>query len=301
VPIPKRVISLDGSFASADLDRLLTSLEPLGAIRTPTALTIDLRRLERVSAAAAAVLVSRLLDAESRGVVADDSRMMGPASPAVDRRLKDLDVLELLVRDPPGKDPERRRRRGSRPCQHFVSTDDPGAVAQSLTDAISEVCEADQAACHAIRWALNEIAQNVIDHAASPSGGVGIAEVTRGGTELEVVIVDCGIGIRSSLRKRLEYQDLESDLVALRTALLPDVSTRIEKPGGLGLYATQHLLQRNGGGLVVRSGTAQLEVGATFSESIGLAPMHGTLVTLRFRTDQLLSLDLILPELVSEE
>ena len=49
----------------------------------------------------------------------------------------------------------------------------------------------------------------------------------------------------------------------------------------------------------MRSGNGQVEVGATPSESLDLAFMRGTLVTLRFRTNEPFSLDLILSALAS--
>ena len=63
---------------------------------------------------------------------------------------------------------------------------------------------------------------------------------------------------------------------------------------GLGLYLTHLLLRDNGGALLLRSGTAQLEVGATPSDTFHLAPLRGTLVTLRFRTDKPVTLESLL-------
>ncbi len=144
-------------------------------------------------------------------------------------------------------------------------------------------------------FALNEIAQNVAEHAAASGGAVAIAEVTRGGAELEVAIADHGVGIRASLEAN-PTQAIASDLDALRTAVTPGVSARPDRPGpvGLGIYLTQLLLSDNGGALVMRSGTAQLEASATPSYAFDLARLRGTLVTLRFRTDKPVSLESLL-------
>ena len=292
---PRRQVRLAGRFAAGDLDRLLEALAPLTELTTPTELMIDLRSLSHISASSVAVLVSALLDTVARGVVAPTSRMVAPRDVEVRRRLQELDVLELLVDRPPEEDFVRKNDRGSRPCQWFTEDDDPGQVARSLTDAMAEVCPTDGPACNAMWFALNEIAQNVFDHAQAPGGGVGIAEVTRGGTEFIVAIADQGVGVRSSLARNPSYTSLPSDLAALRTAMQAGVTARPEKPGGLGLFVTHQLLRHNGGALIMRSGTAQLELGATPSEDQGLAELPGTLVTLRFRTDQPFSLGPILP------
>jgi anti-sigma regulatory factor (Ser/Thr protein kinase) len=295
--LPTQQIRLAGPFASADLDRLIEELVPLTAIREPTLVTVDLRALERISAPSAAVLTSALLDVDARGLVAAGSEIVAPRRARVRQRLEELDVLGLLLDRPPEDDAAPRRDRGSRPCQRFMADDDPGRVAYSLTDAMAEVCPTDGPACNAMWFALNEITQNVIEHANAPGGGVAIAEVTRGGAAFEVAIADHGVGVRASLARNPSYRDLGSDLIALQTAMKAGVTARPERPGGLGLFFTQLLLRHNGGGMVMRSGAAQLEVGATPSASVDIVAMRGTLVTLRFRTDHPFSLDVILTSL----
>jgi anti-sigma regulatory factor (Ser/Thr protein kinase) len=224
--------------------------------------------------------------------------VVGPNSATVRQRLDDLDVVEVLVGVEGGM-LAAMRERGSRPCQIFRPEDDPGQVATSLTDAMREVCATDNPASNATWFALNEIAQNVIDHSDSRAGGIAVAELTSGGAEFEVAIADHGIGVRQSLARNPTYRDIASDLQALQTALQAGVTALPEKPGGLGLYVTQILLRENGGGMMMRSGDAHLNAGSPPATNFGLEPMHGTLVTLRFRTDSPLSLAPILPALES--
>ena len=247
---PEHQIRLAGPFPSADLNHLLDVLEPLDSVQEQTRFVIDLRALERISAPSVAVLVSALLDIDASGMAAAGSEILAPRDDAIRRRLQELDVLELLVDLPPREDFVRRHQRGSRPCQRFTADDDPAVVAHSLTDAMAEVCQTDEPACNAMWFALNEIAQNVLDHADASGGGVAIAEVTRGGAELEVAIADRGVGIRASLARNPSYRDLTSDLVALRTAMEAGVTGRLGKPGGFGLYFTKLLLRANGGAMV---------------------------------------------------
>jgi hypothetical protein len=149
-------------------------------------------------------------------------------------------------------------------------------------------------------WALNEIAQNVVDHAGTLGGGIAVAELTQGGAEFEVAIADHGIGIRASLAQNPAHSEITSDLASLRAAMEAGVTARPVKPegqqnpGGLGLFLTHALLRDTGGGMTMRSGTAELQTGADPGDSVGLEPMRGTLVTLRFRTNAHFSLDVIL-------
>lgn len=296
ITVPERVVRLAGSYANADLDRLLEDLAPLAALRDPTLVTIDLRALGRVSARSVAVFVACALDVKARGVVADASKILLPTDPQVRDRLNELDVLELLSRWPPGQTVERKPVLGSRPCQVFRSADDLSRAAKSLSLAMAEVCQTDQFARHATWFALNEIAQNVADHADARGGAVGIAEVTRGGEEVEVTIADFGVGIRASLERNPEHESL-TDLEALKIAVSLGGSGRVDPPtpAGLGLYLIQLMLLDNGGELAVRSGRAELVIGPSNSEAVGLTAMTGTLVSLRFRTDKPVRLEPILP------
>jgi hypothetical protein len=294
MPVPELHVRLAGPYPTADFDRLLGDLAPLDAVTSQTLVIVDLQRLGRIGGPAAAVLAATLLDVTARGVLSDGSRILAPHDHEVRRRLEELDVLGLLVGAPAAADRGRHLGRGVRPCQLFTGADEPGLVAQSLTSAMAEVCQTDGGARSAMWFALNEIAQNVSDHAHARGGAVAIAEVTREGSELEVAIADHGIGVRASLARNPSHH-IASDLDALRIAVTPGLTGDPERPGaGLGLYLTRLLLRDNRGALIMRSGTAQLEAGEAFTESLALAPMRGTLVRLRFRTDQPVSLDSLL-------
>ena len=195
----ERHIRLTGPYATADLDWLLVDLSALDAIEDLTVVHVDLARLGRISAPAVAVLVATLLDLETRGVLQEGSLIVAPHDSHVQQRLRELDVYDILAGRPLSDDFVREPRRGLRPCHLFTGADEPGTVAQSLTSAMAQVCQTDEPARSAMWFALNEIAQNVVDHAEATGGAVAVAEVTRGGVELEVAIADHGIGIRTSL------------------------------------------------------------------------------------------------------
>jgi hypothetical protein len=211
-------------------------------------------------------------------------------------RLIELNVLELLSPGwAPGEKVERRPEPGSRPCQLFLPTGNPAQAAWDLSLAMAEVCDIEEPARHATWYALNEIAQNVADHADARAGAVGIAEVTRGGRDVEVAIADFGVGIRASLERNPRYGVL-TDLEALKIAVSLGGSGRINpnSPSGLGLYFIQLMLLDNGGELLMRSGAAELVIGPVASDSSARAPFNGTLIAVRFRTDKPVRIDPIL-------
>lgn len=287
-------IAVRGPFPSGDIDRLLSVLAPLDEVVVATRVVVDLRKLGRLSGAAVAVLVSRLRDVSARGVLAAGSMIIEPDEAEVAQRLRELGLVSCLVETADSEGFAHTPVEGSRPCQVFSEQDDPGRIARDLTEAIAEVCETDAVSRNTTWFALNELAQNVVDHAASLGGAVAVADTDRGGTELEIAIVDAGVGIRASLAKNPDYRDLGSDLAALQTAVLAGVTGRTDQPGGLGLFVIHVLLQANGGSLVLRSGTAQLAAGTEPRQDSGLVGMRGTLITVRFRTDRPFSLAPIL-------
>lgn len=282
-------IRLAGPFPSADTARLLEALQPLVDLTTPAVVAIDLRSLGRVSASSAALLASAVMSATARGKFASGSTITAPRDGEVRGRLEELEVLDLVV-NPDVARTGGHPGDGSRPCRRIARDDDPFVVSKSLAEAIAEVCQIDDVAQNAMWWALNEITQNIVDHAGCPSGGIAIAEKVNESL-LEVTFVDHGVGVRASLVENPKYRGIESDLDALRAAVQAGVTGRATEPGGLGLFLTQFLLTRNGGSLAIRSGSARLEVGAAGSEESAMAHMPGTMVTLRFRTDRPIRLD----------
>src|SRR4051812_3401402 len=93
-------IRLAGSYATAELDQLIGALAPLDTLHPQTHVHLDLSDLERISAPSVAMLVACLLEADARGCVAPGSAVYGPRRRAAQKRLEELDVVEVLVGDP---------------------------------------------------------------------------------------------------------------------------------------------------------------------------------------------------------
>lgn len=260
-------------------------------------LTVDLQSLDVMSAPSVAVLAAAALEVAARGVLADGSRIVLPRDPTVQERLNTWGVLRLLAGWSSDDPRDQAPTRGWCPCQLFGPHADPGRAAQALAMAIADACETELSARHVIWYTLNELGKNVVDHSCAEAGAIGVADVTTGGTEVEVAIADFGIGIRSSLSRNPAHASI-SEIEALHIAVSLGGSSRVEPPGpvGLGLYFTQLILQDNGGHLLIRSGGAELVVGSGASEESALEHMQGTLLILRFRTDRPVRLDSILPQ-----
>lgn len=110
---------------------------------------------------------------------------------------------------------------------------------------------------------LSEVCQNIIEHAES-GGWVGIQTYNwarRLGRQVVVIgVADLGIGFRGSLAAEHagRYGERWNDLTALEAAFLHGV-TRFRDPGrGQGLKQIRNRVQRWGGRVSIRSGTARI-------------------------------------------
>ena len=148
-----------------------------------------------------------------------------------------------------------------------------------------------------LKYAVSEIIDNALQHSGFRDGAVVGAQAypNLADRPIDVVVADCGIGIRQHLSQHPLYRGLADDAEALRIALTPNVTgvyrhrAAGERPDpqtsenqGIGLSVVNSLARRNAGRLVVWSGRA------IYDSRQGIAPMPvawpGTVVFLRLPT-----------------
>ena len=197
--------------------------------------------------------------------------------------------------------PEEEDRR----CKHdemgrFVPLQKPRVESESATVA-RQVIECFQGLetriAATLKYAVSEIIDNALQHAGFPHGAIVGAQTypKMPNRLIDMVVADCGIGIRQHLTQHPLYHNLVDDAEALQIALTPNVTgvyqprTMDERPDpqasqnqGLGLSVVNLLARRNAGRLVVWSGRA------IYDSKQGIAPMPvawpGTVVFLQLPT-----------------
>lgn len=87
-----------------------------------------------------------------------------------------------------------------------------------------------------LRLCVNELTQNIEDHAQSAIGGVCCARYFTGKPEVRVAIVDRGVGIATTLRRR--YPEIKDSQTALRNVVAGGYSTH-SRPNNAGLGLSQ--------------------------------------------------------------
>ncbi len=150
----------------------------------------------------------------------------------------------------------------------------------------------------AVSYALTELLRNVVQHSKSPVGGLAMAQFFPRTGLVEIVVADRGIGVLGALRPR--YPELNSDLAALKFALLPHVSGTfgmgeygsMQNNAGLGLFFIREIATRAGGGFFLGSGKALVDLRGKADGTAGkmyveseTSGWHGTFAMLQLRKD----------------
>lgn len=111
----------------------------------------------------------------------------------------------------------------------------------------------------ALQYCVAEIGRNVVQHAASSSGGVAMAQVFPDREAVQITVCDCGQGVLSALKET--HPELRNDREALKAAVLPHVSGAFKSGtysasdnAGLGLFFTKEIAWRAGGSFFLVSG-----------------------------------------------
>lgn len=129
-----------------------------------------------------------------------------------------------------------------------------------------------------IEWSINEIADNVMNHAKSAIGGVMQVSARPDGSSIEYVVCDTGLGIPGTLRE--SHPEFSTDMEALDGAIREGVTRNNTTNMGNGLYGSYRLAHLSGGHFHIFSGYASL----TLSQKNGMhvqrepVPFSGTLV-----------------------
>jgi anti-sigma regulatory factor (Ser/Thr protein kinase) len=194
--------------------------------------------------------------------------------------------------DPRRYDPGNYRGFAQIPVMQFRTGQDQYEAVTLVTEKIlSALSSFDRNHLKAIEWSLNEITDNVINHAQSPIGG--LVQITNFGREqkaIEFCVCDAGIGIPTSLRSG--HQEIRSDQEALDKAIREGV-TRDKRVGqGNGLYGSWRITQISGGSFEIHAGNASL---SSWPDALHIRPevipVVGSLVVTRISYGKTLSLE----------
>ena len=160
------------------------------------------------------------------------------------------------------------------PATRFRSPDEQFQVVNRILDAVlSSPARLARSHLAAFEWAVNEITDNVLQHADSTQGGLVQLSHYAGRQRLEFAVADAGRGIPSTMRTT---RPGISDSRALALAVARGI-TRDKKVGqGNGLFGTHRASTVGTGDFVIHSGFASIQRDLEVREET--SPVTGTLV-----------------------
>jgi len=297
-PLAKVDLNLSGGYYFGQINRLIGDLQPLfGLDRTNTraVVTVDLSKMTFIGPCALALLVATLHRLRQRRLTAEGGSIVPPDAPGIATYLHRIDFYKRLLEAPDWPDyVEKADVAGMRECKHFPSDADAPdwgdalrSVTHDILDAVEELIQTDEAAHTSLEFALGELTDNVGYHADTALGGFAAVQWLPSRNEIEIGIVDLGVGITKSVQHNPTLAPLATDdLAAIRVALRATATSTPERNSGYGLTYAQLLLALNRGRLLVRSGRGHVIRGAKTSERLVSASLPGTLVGMRLDTER---------------
>jgi anti-sigma regulatory factor (Ser/Thr protein kinase) len=287
-------LKLGGAYTQTNLDALCAAIEKLRHGDGFNGGRLDLEDLTTLEPAALAILLAAL------GPVEEDifDGFVPPQDDASPACLQ-ANVLRDLLRGETGhwhQHPEGETITGS---EVFVDQDGIYRALKEIAarlDSIHSRPPVWMAALHALAF---ELANNVLRHAQA-SCGVAVVEIDPADDQLVLAIADSGIGIQRSLARNPDLIEA-GDLAAIRSAMNAHATGEPARGAGMGLYLARNLVRDNGGGLLIRSGTASRELGPTVADSADLPSLQGTLVVATLGTNSPLDYGRIDQELLGPQ
>jgi anti-sigma regulatory factor (Ser/Thr protein kinase) len=136
----------------------------------------------------------------------------------------------------------------------------------------------------ALEWAVNEVIDNVYNHACISTPAAICGQYYPKNKRLEIAIVDSGRGIKASLA---ESFDLPNDEAALGKAMQRGITRNKDEGQGNGLAGTREIVLKNGGSLRLWSGNSQYHISKGVEQGFHTIPyMQGTGVLIKLNTEQ---------------
>ena len=180
------------------------------------------------------------------------------------------------------------RRANNLPAIQFGDGDaQHDAVNKAMEILMETIKVVDRKQLKALEWALNEITDNVLNHADSAIGGFVQIQSFPRKREVSFYVVDAGLGIPYTLRHALPQ--LTSDTDALDRAIREGVTRNKSTNQANGLFGTFKCCEVSGGYFNIRSNNAVLEYKfGRLSITSDNIPFRGTYIcaTIGYDTDK---------------
>lgn len=135
----------------------------------------------------------------------------------------------------------------------FAKPEDVHRLVTAVVTAVSRCHECSPGVLLALEWGLNEVADNVIQHARVESGTLS-AHLDASKSYLSICVADVGVGVKNSFA--FSGHEFRSDAAAIDAAMQRGVTRDASIHMGNGLWGLRELVRKNSGSLGIKSGSA---------------------------------------------
>jgi len=254
-------------------------------------MTLDFSRSERAYPEAMMQIVAHVDHLRREGMHFD---MIAPADKRLARVFEASNWAHIV--NPAMYDPSAYRGDSQLPVRRFETGSDQQRVVDEAMEVALHQMSLERRYLAGLEWALNEITDNVLNHADASHGGlVQVATFNETG-RIQFAVADGGRGIYRSMREG--HPELRSDREAIGEAMKQGVTRSPDVGQGNGLAGALRISTHSRGSFAIASGAGEVKViphgtgSRTRSEPRG-GPwtFHGTYVFVEIRTDGPLDLE----------
>ncbi|MGA7808210.1 STAS-like domain-containing protein [Bradyrhizobium sp.] len=193
-----------------------------------------------------------------------DFSLVEPADGYLRRLFKNANWAHFI--DPTSYDLNEKRRFNNLPALQFTDGDAQHAVVNKAMEVLMETIKVqERKQLKALEWALNEITDNVLNHAESPTGGMVQIQSFPTNNTVTFYVADTGLGIAATLRRAIP--SITSDTDALDRAIREGVTRNQATNQGNGLFGTFKCCEVSNGRVEIISNHAHL----SWPEKTGLS------------------------------
>ena len=269
---------VSGEFTLRDLPNLIAAMYRTVTTKGYRDFSLDFRNCTRTYAGPMLGLAAHAQSYWAQGI---DVSLKLPALESLARLFKNANWAHFI--DVQGHEPSRFNGTSQIPAIRYQDGEQQNAAVNRILDilfgALSGFSRND---LRALEWSLNEVTDNVLNHAQSKIGGfVQVTNFSAKSKQIEFAVADPGVGIPQSLRP--SKPNLRTDQELLDAAIREGVTRSPDVGQGNGLFGTWKITQVSSGRLNILSGYASLESNPEsglhiLSQQI---PFNGTLVVAR--------------------
>lgn len=184
------------------------------------------------------------------------------------------------------------------PLRRYATGQEQQKIVDDTLELMLHQMKVDRPVLHALEWSLNEITDNVLNHAEAQEGGLIQVVTFREQRRIQFAVADGGRGMLASMRE--VQPKLRRDTDAIGEAMRQGVTRSKEVGQGNGLAGALRIATGSNGSMTILSGRGEVRVmkppqaaeHITYTNRLPLSEeFSGTMVFVELMADQLVNLE----------